>query len=127
MEYSFHVFHFCLVDELRLHTSRKKDISTTITSTELSEFEKSEPQLKEIQNIQLHDIENSSTQLRVAAGEYLRIVKGGVEGVDTKEFKAVMDNYDGYDTYSIDKNSYVRFNNLAFFSNYKINDLLERQ
>lgn len=63
----------------------------------------------------------------MAAGEYLRIVKGGVEGVDTKEFKAVMDNYDGYDTYSIDKNSYVRFNNLAFFSNYKINDLLERQ
>lgn len=101
----------------------KKDSSTTITSTELSEFEKLKPQLKEIQSIQLHDIENSSTSLRVAGG-YLRIVKGGVEGVDTKEFKAVMDNYDGYDTYSIDNNRYVRFNNLAFVSNYKRNDLL---
>lgn len=101
----------------------KRDSSTTITSTELSEFEKLKPQLKEIKNVQLHDIENSSTSLRVAGG-YLQIVKGGVEGVDTKELKTVMDNYDGYDTYSISGNSYVRFNNSAFVSNYKRNDLL---
>lgn len=101
----------------------KRDSSTTITSTELSEFERLKPQLEEIKCIQLHDIENSSTSLRVAGG-YLRIVKGGVEGVDTKEFKAVMDNYDGYDTYFIDANRYVRFNNSAFVSNYKRNDLL---
>ena len=101
----------------------KRDSSTTITSTELSEFERLKPQLEEIKGIQLHDIENSSTSLRVAGG-YLRIVKGGVEGVDTKEFKAVMDNYDGYDTYSIDTKRYVRFNNSAFVSNYKRNDLL---
>lgn len=101
----------------------KRDSSTTITSTELSEFEKLKPQLKEIKSVQLHDIENSSTSLRVAGG-YLRIVKGGVEGVDTKEFKTVMDNYDGYDTYSISENCYVRFNNSAFVSNYKRNDLL---
>lgn len=101
----------------------KKDSYTTITSTELSEFERLKPQLEEIKSIQLHDIENSSTSLRVAGG-YLQIVKGGVEGVDTKEFKAVMDNYDGYDTYSIDTKRYVRFNNSAFVSNYKRNDLL---
>lgn len=101
----------------------KSDSSTTITSTELSEFEKLKPQLKEIKSVQLHDIENSSTSLRVAGG-YLRIVKGGVEGVDTKEFKTVMDNYDGYDTYSISEKCYVRFNNSAFVSNYKRNDLL---
>lgn len=101
----------------------KRDSSTTITSTELSEFEKLKSQLKELPSIQLHDIENSSTSLRVAGG-YLRIIKGGVEGVDTKEFKAVMDNYDGYDTYSVDEKRYVRFNNSAFVSNYKRNDLL---
>ena len=101
----------------------KRDSATTITSTELSEFEKLKSQLKELPGVQLHDIENSSTSLRVAGG-YLRIVKGGVEGVDTKEFKAVMDNYDGYDTYAVDDKQYVRFNNSAFVSNYKRNDLL---
>lgn len=101
----------------------KRDSATTITSTELSEFEKLKSQLKELPNIQLHDIENSSTALRVAGG-YLRIIKGGIEGVDTKEFKAVMDNYDGYDTYAVDNKRFVRFNNSAFVSNYKRNDLL---
>lgn len=101
----------------------KKDSTTTISSTEISEFEKIKPQLISIEGIQLHDIENSSTSLRVA-GCYLRIVKGGIEGMDTKEFKTVMDSYDGYDTYCIDPRRYVRFNNSAFVSNYKRNDLL---
>ena len=76
-----------------------------------------------IPNIQLSDIENSSTSLRVAGG-YLKIVKGGIDGLDTKEFKTVMDSYDGYDTYKVDEKCYVRFNNSAFVSNYKRNDLL---
>ena len=101
----------------------RRDSSKSITSTELSEFEKLKPQLMELSNIQLNDIENSSTSLRVAGG-YLRIIKGGVEGLDTKEFNAVMDSYDGYDTYSIDDKRFVRFNNSAFVSNYKRNDLL---
>lgn len=101
----------------------KRDSSTTITSTEISEFEKLKSKLIELPNIQLNDIENSSTSFRVAGG-YLRIVKGGVEGVDTKEFNAVMDNYDGYDTYAVNENQYVRFNNSAFVSNYKRNDIL---
>lgn len=101
----------------------KRDKSTTITSTELSEFEIIKSQLKEIKDIQLHDIENSSTSFRVA-GAYLRLIKGGVDGVDTKEFKSVIDDYDGYDTYSINQSQYVRFNNAAFVSNYKRNDLL---
>lgn len=101
----------------------KRDNATTISSTEISEFEKLKPLLIPICDTQLYDIENSSTSLRVAGG-YLKIVKGGVDGVDTKEFKAVMDSYDGYDTYKIDDNRYVRFNNAAFVSNYKRNDLL---
>ena len=101
----------------------KRDSSTTITSTELSEFEKLKSQLTKMIDVQLHDIENSSTSLRVAGG-YLRIVKGEIDGVDIKEFKSVMDNYDGYDTYSVNEEQYVRFNNTAFVSNYKRNDLL---
>lgn len=101
----------------------KRDSTTTISSTEISEFEKLKPLLVSIPNIQLSDIENSSTSLRVAGG-YLKIIKGGVDGLDTKEFKTVMDSYDGYDTYKVDENRYVRFNNSAFVSNYKRNDLL---
>lgn len=100
-----------------------RDSTTTISSTEISEFEKLKPLLTAISNAQLTDIENSSTFLRVAGG-YLKIVKGGIDGVDTKEFKTVMDSYDGYDTYAVDKTRYVRFNNAAFVSNYKRNDLL---
>lgn len=100
----------------------KRD-STTISSTEISEFEKLKSLLVSIPNIQLSDIENSSTSLRVAGG-YLKIVKGGIDGLDTKEFKTVMDSYDGYDTYKVDEKRYVRFNNSAFVSNYKRNDLL---
>lgn len=101
----------------------KRDSTTTISSTEISEFEKLKPLLVSISNVQLSDIENSSTSLRVAGG-YLKIVKGGVDGLDTKEFKTVMDSYDGYDTYKVDDKRYVRFNNTAFVSNYKRNDLL---
>lgn len=101
----------------------RRDSETTITSTEISEFEELKNHLTEIKNTLIYDIENSSTFFRVAGG-YLRIVKGGVEGVDTKEFNAVMDGYDGYDTYKVDEHQYVRFNNAAFVSNYKRNDLL---
>ena len=101
----------------------KRDSTTTISSTEISEFEQLKSLLTVIIDVQLSDIENSSTSLRVAGG-YLKIVKGDIDGVDTKEFKTVMDSYDGYDTYKVDEKRYVRFNNAAFVSNYKRNDLL---
>ena len=100
-----------------------RDSTTTISTTEISEFEKIKNDLTQIENVQVCDIKNSSTSLRVAAG-YLRILKGGIDGLDTKEFKAVMESYDGYDTYQVSENQFVRFNNSAFVSNYKRNDLL---
>jgi len=100
-----------------------RDNETTITSTEISEFEELKKQLFPIENTLLEDVEDSSTFFRVA-GKYLRILKGGIEDVDTKEFNAVMEEYDGYDTYKVSEKCYVRFNNLAFVSNYKRNDLL---
>lgn len=117
---------FLISGELALEYAIRRDSTTTITSTEISEFEKIKPLLEHFSRTQIYDIENSSTCFRVA-GSYLKIVKGGVEGVDSKEFKTVMDSYDGYDTYKIDEEKYVRFNNTAFVSNYKRNDLLVTQ
>ena len=101
------------------------DKTISITSTEISEFEKIKKHFKKIENITLSDIENSSTFIRVAGG-YLKMMKDGVEGVDSREFKKVMDSYEGYDNYKIntDEKTYLRFNNSAFVSNYKRNDLL---
>lgn len=114
---------FLFSGKVSLSYIRQKDSKTTITSTEISEFEKLKAFLTARENIQIKDIENSSTFFRVAGG-YLRMVKGGVDEVDVKEFKNVMDSYDGYDTYKISNTEYVRFNNSAFVSNYKRNDLL---
>ena len=103
------------------------DNITTITSTEISEFEKIKNESSKFEATSVSDIENSSTFFRVA-GNYIRILKGGVKGVDANEFKNVMDGYDGYDLYKLSEaiygDTYVRFNNSAFVSNYKRNDLL---
>lgn len=102
---------------------KELDKTITISSTEISEFEKLKEKLNKFENIKVNDIENSSTFFRVAGG-YLNMVKGGVDGVDVKEFNSVLNEYDGYDTYKINEKVYVRFNNTAFVSNYKRNDLL---
>lgn len=102
-------------------TNRNSTIS--ISSTEISEFKKIKPFLTSIRDVQLSDIENSSTSFRVA-GSYLKFIKGDIDGLDINQFKIVMDSFDGYDTYRIDDKRYVRFNNEAFVSNYKRNDLL---
>lgn len=114
---------FLFTGKLKASYILKRENTTTISSTEISEFEKLKSLLIKKENIQLSDIENSSTLFRVAGG-YLKIIKGEVDGLDTQEFKAVMDSYDGYDTYKINDDEYVRFNNTAFVSNYKRNDLL---
>ena len=74
---------------------RQSDKTTTISSTEISEFDKLKKHLKSFKNIQIKDIENSSTFFRVAGG-YLNMVKGGIDDVDVKEFNSVMNSYDGY-------------------------------
>lgn len=101
----------------------QKDKSVTITSTEISDFDNLKKKLTCITDVQVKDIENSSTFFRVA-GEYSKMLKGGVDDVDIKEYSTVMNNYEGYDTYKIDEGRYIRFNNTAFISNYKRNDLL---
>jgi len=101
----------------------KRESETTITSTEISEFEKLKSSFVEMENIKVADIKNSSTSFRVA-GSYLRFIKGQIDDVDVKEFNLVMNGFEGYDTYKVNEKCYVRFNNTAFVSNYKRNDLL---
>ena len=101
----------------------KFDETVTVTSTEISDFERIKDIFKEFNDVIISDIDNSATFFRVA-GNYVRILKGGVKDVDTKEFKSVMEGYEGYDHYKIDDSTYIRFNSSAFLSNYKRNDLL---
>lgn len=114
---------FLISSKISAEYISKIDKMVTITSTEISDFEKIKSNFKEFSNITISDIENSSTFFRVA-GNYIRILKGGVKDVDTKEFKSVMEGYEGYDHYKIDYETYIRFNSAAFLSNYRRNDLL---
>lgn len=99
------------------------DKTVTVTSTEISDFEKVKDGFTEFKEVIVSDIENSATFFRVA-GNYIRILKSGVKDVDVKEFKNVMEGYEGYDHYKINNDTYLRFNSTAFLSNYKRNDLL---
>lgn len=114
---------FLFTGKIKTSLMIKKDNSTSITSTEISEFESIKDRFELIKHTIVSDIENSSTFFRVA-GAFLKIMRKGVEDVDVKEFKEVMDGQDGYDTYKVSPQNYVRFNNTAFLSNYKRNDLL---
>lgn len=116
-------FGFLLSGKIEAKFLVKRDSETTITSTEISEFDALKSSLKAMVNIQLRDIENSSTSFRVA-GNYLRMLKSQFEEVDVKAFNDVMNDFDGYDVYQVNTSQYVRFNNTAFVSNYKRNDLL---
>lgn len=114
---------FVFTGTLKVQYLLKHDSSTTITSTEISDFESIQDGFVKFENQQVYDIENSSTFFRVAGG-YLKMMGNNVEGVNVKEFKDVMDSFEGYDVYKINESTYIRFNNSAFVSNYKRNDLL---
>ena len=47
-----------------------------------------------------------------------------LENVDVQKFESIFSTFDGYDLYKISDSEYVRFNNEAFVSNYKRNELL---
>lgn len=114
---------FLFTDRMSAKFLLKRERETTITSTEISEFDELKPSLVEVKCTQLSDIENSSTSFRLA-GNYLRIFGQKFEGLEVKEFNAVMSDFDGYDIYKTTDGRYVRFNSTAFVSNYKRNDLL---
>ena len=111
---------FVLSGKIDASYFKKFDNTTTISTTEISEFEKIKNELSMFEGVQVKDIENSSTFFRVAGG-YLNMIKGGIDGVDVKEFNSVLQSFEGYDTYMMEENVYIRFNNSAFISNYRRN------
>ena len=114
---------FVLSGKIDASYFKQFDNTTTISTTEISEFEKIKNELSMFEGVQVKDIENSSTFFRVAGG-YLNMIKGGIDGVDVKEFNSVLQSFEGYDTYMMEENVYIRFNNSAFISNYRRNDLI---
>lgn len=76
----------------------KYDSTTTITSTEISDFETIKNRFKQFNNVKINDIENSSTFFRVAGG-YLKMLDKNIEGVNIERFKMTMDSFEGYDVY----------------------------
>ena len=69
---------FLFSGKISVNILKQYDNTTTITSTEISEFEKLKSELKHIKNVQMKDIENSSTFFRVAGG-YLKMMKESVD------------------------------------------------
>lgn len=117
---------FLLTGKISVEALYQRNNNITISSTEISEFEELKESLDQYTNIQIEDIENSSSFFRVAVS-YLRFLpQKAMEGVDIKEFNKVLDGFEGYDTYVVngDDNKFLRFNNSAFISNYRRNDLL---
>lgn len=116
---------FLLTSKLSASYALVLNKNVTISSTEISEFEELKPHLTAIKDETLKDIVNSSTSIRLAGG-YMRMLKDDIDGLKVAELKGVMDSYDGYDIYQLEKTEgvYVRFNNTAFLSNYKRNDLV---
>lgn len=74
---------FLFTGKIDVSYLRQKDSLTSITSTEISEFEKLKSRLTKMKSIQINDVQNSSTVLRMAGG-YLRIIKGGIDDLDTR-------------------------------------------
>lgn len=95
---------------------------TTITSTDVSQFEEVKSQLEHFGNVVLRDIKNSLTSLRMAAS-FARIVKSNPGDYNLREISDLLDQMEGYDVYDIGDNRYVRFNQEAYLCNYKRQDI----
>lgn len=95
---------------------------TTVTSTDISQFEESKSLLAVFEDVKLTDIVNSLTSLRFLAAMG-KMVGSLLKEVDLKELSKLLNDLEGYDVFDIGKNRYVRFNQNAYLSNYKRNDL----
>lgn len=116
-------FKFLLTGKIGLNFLIENYSKKTVTSTELSEFYTISERYEKFKKIKVKDIENSSTFFRVAGG-YMSIISNNHEDINVTKYKEVMESFDGYDTYMIDDQKYIRFNTEAFISNYRRNELL---
>lgn len=103
-----------------------RNSKVSISSTEISEFERIKNNFEKKENIKVSDIKNSSTALMVATS-YLKILNGSTQELkdfNFEQFREIQREFSGYDVYQISENEYVRFNFEGFISNYRRNELL---
>jgi len=116
-------FKFAITGKLSATYVKKSSSLTTVTATDVGQFDEIKGGLEHFENESLKEIPNSLTSFRMAAG-YLNAIREGVDGLKTKELVDVLDSSEGYGLYDIGEGKYVRFNSKAFVSNYKYNDIL---
>jgi hypothetical protein len=114
---------FAFTGKLSAKYINKSSSVTTVTATDIGQFREIRDKLIEFDNRSLHDIKNSLTSFRMAAG-FLNVMREGIDGVKSKELMDMLENSEGYGLYDIGEDKYVRFNSKAFVSNYKLNDVL---
>ena len=113
---------FLFNGKIELQYLREWDSRTTVTSTDISMFRTIEGSLTPFAKVQLHDVKNSLTSFRVAA-TFLKLMKSNNQDFNIREAADLLASMEGYDLYDIGDNRYVRFNQKAYLSNYKRNDI----
>lgn len=95
---------------------------TTITSTDIGMFKLIEKELTPFKSVQLKDVKNSLTSFRMAA-TFTKLLKLNNKDINYREMADLLSEMEGYDLYDIGNSSYVRFNQSAYLSNYKRQDI----
>lgn len=113
---------FLFSGKIELKYLHEWDSQTTVTSTDISMFHNLEDSLTRFTEVQLHDVKNSLTSFRVAA-TFLKLANFNKQDFNTREVADLLTAMEGYDLYDINNNQYVRFNQNAYLSNYKRNDI----
>lgn len=113
---------FLFNGKLELRYLHEWDSRTTVTSTDIGLFRTLEKSLTFFPKVQLYDVKNSLTSFRIAA-TFLKVVKQNNQELNVREASDLLTSMEGYDLYDIRDNRYVRFNQNAYLSNYKRNDI----
>lgn len=113
---------FAFSGRLDMQYMRELSNTTTVTSSDISQFKSIEKLLTRYSDVQLRDIKNSLTSLRIAAA-FTRLIKTNNAEFNYREMADLLDGMEGYDLYDIGEGRYVRFNQMAYLSNYKRNDI----
>lgn len=113
---------FLLNGDLDARYLREWSSQTTVTSTDIGMLKSIENDLEQFQSVQLKDVRNSLTSFRMAAA-FTKLLKTNDKDINFREMADLLSGMEGYDLYDIGNNIYVRFNQSAYLSNYKRQDI----
>lgn len=113
---------FLLSGNLDARYLREWSSQTTVTSTDIGMFKLIEKDLEPFESVQLRNVKNSLTSLRMAA-TFTKLLKFTDKDINFREMADLLNEMEGYDLYDIGNGIYVRFNQFAYLSNYKRQDI----